>query len=83
LQERNPFEYLTTLNPASPWLVQPAQHTADLGRTLDAHFITADVLETISARDWNDDLVTARELPRETASERVQRYTYISRCLIL
>ncbi|KAJ3256834.1 Intracellular distribution of mitochondria [Boothiomyces macroporosus] len=70
---RHPYEYLLTPSPSYPWIVKSQEHKPDLGRVLDANFSASDVLDTLCARDWNEDLQNARELPRESAQERVQR----------
>ncbi|KAJ2998214.1 Intracellular distribution of mitochondria [Globomyces sp. JEL0801] len=70
---RHPFEYLMTSSPAYPWVVKSQPHTADSGRSVEANFIASDVLDTLCARDWNDDLQSAYELPKSTAQERVNR----------
>ncbi|KAJ3323619.1 Intracellular distribution of mitochondria [Boothiomyces sp. JEL0866] len=70
---RHPYEYLLTTTPSYPWIVKSQEHKADLGRILDASFNASDVLDTLCARDWNEDLQNARELPRESAQDRVQR----------
>ncbi|KAJ3269314.1 Intracellular distribution of mitochondria [Terramyces sp. JEL0728] len=70
---RHPYEYLLTTCPSYPWIVKSQEHKPELARTLDANFSASDVLETLCSRDWNDDLQNARELPRESAQERVQR----------
>ncbi|KAJ3334288.1 hypothetical protein HDU91_002766, partial [Kappamyces sp. JEL0680] len=73
ISQRHPFEYVPAPFPSYPWCVKPQQHTADLARSLDAVFVAADIAETLSARDWNDDIQSALELPRDSAHDRVLR----------
>ncbi|KAJ3404907.1 Intracellular distribution of mitochondria, partial [Chytridiales sp. JEL 0842] len=70
---RLPHEYL--IPPASkfPWLTRAPTHTADSSRTIDVSLAFADAADVYAARDWNEDLQAARELPRQTPQERVVR----------
>lgn len=68
--------------PAQPWLVSPVPAvTADPVRQQIAYLLTGAVgsegLE--GARDWNDDLQLARELPRATMQDRVNREKNLAR----
>ena len=71
--KRHVFETIPTLTPASPWLVKSQSHTNDPGRVLDTLFAATTCIDTLSSRDWNEDIQSARELPRETAQERILR----------
>lgn len=73
LRSIHPFEFMPVTTPTFPWCAKKASHTADATRSLDAYFIGSEALETVTARDWNDDIQTAFELPRESAHERVTR----------
>ncbi|KAJ3216138.1 Intracellular distribution of mitochondria [Dinochytrium kinnereticum] len=73
IQARHPFEYLLSPVNYFPWCVRPAQHEADPGRALDSVLIAADALELMASRDWNEDIQSARELPRSTHQDRVLR----------
>jgi protein TIF31 len=73
LNARHPFEYYLPMSPAIPWLVQPKSVTSDNGKTLDITLQSLEVIDTLCARDWNDDVQSARELPHENAQERILR----------
>jgi protein TIF31 len=68
----HPYEYLMTVSKTLPWQVKSdlKSHT---GRSLDEAFNSLEQAETISCRDWNDDIQSAKELPRESGQERVER----------
>jgi protein TIF31 len=70
---KHPFEYFMTNYPAYPWLVREKPHQADSGKTLDLVFRSSEIIDTLNARDFNDDIQTSRELPREHAQERISR----------
>ena len=79
LNLRHPFEYLVTSKPSYPWAVD----TEDLpnhATSLDSELAAFEVLDTLCARDWNEDIQTARELPKGNAGERVLRDQAIFRC---
>ncbi|KAL1922247.1 uncharacterized protein VTP21DRAFT_9786 [Calcarisporiella thermophila] len=58
--------------PANSWLVKSWPHTYDAGRPAEAYLVFG-VESADSLRDWNDELQTHRELPRNTLQERVLR----------
>lgn len=68
---------LTNSIPASPWLVSQSttnlsHQTPDQSRTQEAYLMSGlDGNDTM--RDWNEELQSTRELPRETVQERVFR----------
>ncbi|MDI1486847.1 MAG: Intracellular distribution of mitochondria [Ramalina farinacea] len=68
---------LTNAIPASPWLVSQStttlsHHAPDQSRTQEAYLMSGlDGNDTM--RDWNEELQSTRELPRETVQERVFR----------
>ncbi|EST05299.1 CLU domain protein [Kalmanozyma brasiliensis GHG001] len=72
---------LTNALPAFPWLVRNHNHSADPLRSQSAFLLTgatsADTLE--GTRDWNDELQSARELPRTTLPERLVRDRVLNR----
>ncbi|KAJ3301440.1 Intracellular distribution of mitochondria, partial [Blyttiomyces sp. JEL0837] len=70
---RHPYEYLLTNTPKNPWLVSSPIHDSDIGRALDSYVAASDAIELLSSRDWNDDLQSARELPRSHSQEKVTR----------
>ena len=74
---------LTNAIPASPWLISPTSvslgnHQPDIARTQENYLMSGpDGNETL--RDWNEELQSTRELPRETVQERVFRERLISK----
>ena len=74
---------LTNAIPSSPWLVTPAatslsSHQPDLTRTQET-FLLSGVENTETLRDWNEEIQSTRELPRETVQDRVFRERLISK----
>lgn len=68
---------LTNAIPSSPWLVAPtatslSSHQPDLTRTQET-FLLSGVENTETLRDWNEEIQSTRELPRETVQDRVFR----------
>ncbi len=68
---------LTNAIPSSPWLVAPATsslaaHQPDLTRTQETYLMSG-IENTETLRDWNEEIQTTRELPRETVQDRVFR----------
>ena len=83
--KRDPLSHfqLTNAIPSSPWLVapstiSPSAHQPDLARTQETYLISG-VENTETLRDWNEEIQTARELPRETVQDRVFRERLISK----
>ncbi|PWZ03845.1 hypothetical protein BCV70DRAFT_156369 [Testicularia cyperi] len=66
---------------AHPWLARVHNHQADHLRSQAAYLLTgatsADTLE--GTRDWNDEIQSARELPRTTLPERLMRDRVLNR----
>ena len=61
--------------PASPWLVPSSNsplcaHLPDLARTQES-YLASGIENAETLRDWNEELQSTRELPRETVQERV------------
>ena len=74
---------LTNAIPSSPWLVSPAvtslsAHQSDLTRTQET-YLTSGIDNTETLRDWNEEIQSTRELPRETVQDRVFRERLISK----
>ena len=74
---------LTNAIPSSPWLVAPtatslSSHQSDLTRTQET-FLLSGVEHTETLRDWNEEIQSTRELPRETVQDRVFRERLISK----
>lgn len=68
--------------PAHPWLVEPATTTvADPVRQQVSYLLSGatgpDGME--GAKDWNDEIQQAREMPRETMQDRVNREKNLAR----
>jgi protein TIF31 len=72
---------LATCSPAAPWLVPPPTNVADGTRSQLAYLYTgstsADTLP--SARDWNEELTSMRELPQATNDDRLFRDRYAAK----
>ncbi|KAI4165311.1 MAG: hypothetical protein LQ342_001179 [Letrouitia transgressa] len=69
--------HLTSAIPSYPWLVPAvssggATHQPDMTRTQETYLL-AGVENTETLRDWNEEIQTTRELPRETVQDRVFR----------
>lgn len=68
---------LTSAIPSNPWLVSASSfaataHQPDLTRTQETYLLSgAENTETL--RDWNEEIQSTRELPRETVQDRVFR----------
>ncbi|KAJ1026905.1 hypothetical protein NDA16_002199 [Ustilago loliicola] len=83
LSSRDYFSAVLVTNslPAFPWLARNHNHNADPLRSQAAFLLTgatsADTLE--GTRDWNDELQSARELPRTTLPERLMRDRVLNR----
>ena len=83
--KRDPLAHfqLTNAIPSSPWLVSPAvasllSHQPDNTRTQETYLLSGiDNAETL--RDWNEEIQSTRELPRETVQERVFRERLVSK----
>ncbi|KAI8806850.1 clustered mitochondria-domain-containing protein [Cladochytrium replicatum] len=86
---RHPYEFLLSSSAAYPWCVRktspegeepsPFPHTADPGLLMDIQLSAAETLDQFNARDWNEDLQSARELPRVTSQDRVLREQAIAK----
>ncbi len=83
LSSRDYFSAVPVTNslPAIPWLARQHPHNPDPLRSQAAFLLTgassADTLE--GTRDWNDELQSARELPRTTLPERLMRDRVLNR----
>lgn len=74
---------LTNAIPSSPWLVSPtitslANHQPDITRSQET-YLTSGIDNTETLRDWNEEIQSTRELPRETVQDRVLRERMISK----
>ncbi|KAL8873341.1 MAG: hypothetical protein Q9174_001179 [Haloplaca sp. 1 TL-2023] len=74
---------LTSAIPANPWLVSASatsatMHQPDLTRTQEAYLLSGmENAETL--RDWNEEIQSTREMPRETVQDRVFRERLIAK----
>ncbi|KAI8821824.1 clustered mitochondria-domain-containing protein [Fimicolochytrium jonesii] len=71
--QRNPLEYLHTVEAVYPWAVRSRKVAADEGRTLDMHLHATDQADGFGSHDWNEELQSIRELPHGTPHEKVHR----------
>ena len=76
---------LTNAIPSSPWLVFPtitslAVHQPDITRVQETYLL-AGVENTETLRDWNEEIQSTRELPREAVHDRVFRERLMSKIL--
>ncbi|KAL8688088.1 MAG: hypothetical protein Q9218_005913 [Villophora microphyllina] len=74
---------LTSAIPANPWLVSATAasatvHQSDLTRTQETYLLSG-VENTETLRDWNEEIQSTRELPRETVQDRVFRERLIAK----
>ena len=83
--KRDPLTHyqLTNAIPSSPWLVAPtatslSSHQPDFTRTQET-FLLSGIENTETLRDWNEEIQSTRELPRETVQDRVFRERLISK----
>ncbi len=77
--KRDPLAHyqFTSAIPSSPWLVSPQKlslsaHQPDLTRSQETYLLSG-VDNTETLRDWNEEIQSTRELPRESVRERVFR----------
>ncbi|KAJ3075473.1 Intracellular distribution of mitochondria [Podochytrium sp. JEL0797] len=73
-QTRHSHTYLLpSAQQTTPWLVQEPTVLPDPSRTLDVLVSTADTIDVLATRDWNNDFCLAALLPTTTATERMNR----------
>jgi len=68
---------ITNSSPASPWVVPAPSsplytHQPDITRTQESYLISG-IENPETLRDWNEEFQSTRELPKETAQDRVFR----------
>lgn len=68
---------ITNAIPASPWVVPAPSsplytHQPDITRTQECYLISG-IENTETLRDWNEEFQSTRELPKDTAQDRVFR----------
>lgn len=73
--KRHPLEVIPTPYQVFPWAVPQAEHTIDTLRAEDAAAIRIGYEEHMPGqlRDWNEELQSARELPKDTMQQRLLR----------
>jgi protein TIF31 len=69
ISKRDSYEYILPHHPIYPWILDSQTHVADPGRTLDSLLMASEVLDTFASKDWNDELMSAKELPKTTVNE--------------
>lgn len=74
---------LTSAIPASPWLVDAATlslsaHQPDLTRSQETYLMSG-IEHTDTLRDWNEEIQSTKELPKNTVQERVFRERLIAK----
>ncbi|KAK3828540.1 MAG: clustered mitochondria-domain-containing protein [Benniella sp.] len=69
---------VTTAQPAYSWAIQPSPHTFDSTRPSEA-YLNYGTDSVDSLRDWNDELQSHRELPRNNLQERVMRDRFLNK----
>ncbi|KAI4101151.1 MAG: hypothetical protein L6R37_005073 [Teloschistes peruensis] len=74
---------LTSAIPANPWLVSSTAasatvHQSDLTRTQETYLFSG-VENAETLRDWNEEIQSTRELPRQTVQDRVFRERLIAK----
>jgi protein TIF31 len=68
---------ITNATPATPWTVPAASsplclHQSDITRTQESYLISG-IENPETLRDWNEEFQSTRELPKDTAQDRVFR----------
>ncbi|CAB3979322.1 clustered mitochondria homolog, partial [Paramuricea clavata] len=73
--KRHPLEVIPTPFQVFPWAVPKLDHTQDRMRAEDSSYVRIGHEEHMPGqlRDWNEELQSARELPRETLQQRLLR----------
>ncbi|CAH3111333.1 unnamed protein product [Pocillopora meandrina] len=73
--KRHPLEVIPTPFQVFPWAVPQTEHTSDTLRAEDAAAVRIGYEEHMPGqlRDWNEELQSARELPKETIQQRLLR----------
>lgn len=86
-KERDPLAtfQLTNAIPSNPWLVSPAAaslaaHQPDITRIQETYLLSG-IENTETLRDWNEEIQSTRELPREAVHDRVFRERLMSKIL--
>ncbi|KAL8947203.1 MAG: hypothetical protein Q9222_006490 [Ikaeria aurantiellina] len=74
---------VTSAIPSNPWLVSApdisaAAHQPDISRSQETYLLSG-VDNTETLRDWNEEIQSTRELPRETVQDRVFRERLIAK----
>lgn len=83
--QRDPLATFQIINsiPSTPWAVPPPNsalctHAPDATRSQETYLLSG-VENTDTLRDWNEELQSAKELPKETVQDRVFRERLVSK----
>lgn len=73
--KRHPLEVIPTPYQVLPWAIPQTEHTIDTLRAEDAAAVRIGYEEHMPGqlRDWNEELQSARELPKDTMQQRLLR----------
>lgn len=76
VKEIDPLAFIKPTNTffAAPWIVNTANEIPDLSRTQN-------ITDDSTNKDWNEEIQSARELPKESFSERLVRERLLNRTL--
>ena len=77
--DSNSAEYLHTFEGARPWCLPEQTLSNNHARAFEAHLRTVDTNESASYRDWNEDMLCAREMPKGSGQERMFRDQHLIR----
>ncbi|CAM6110974.1 unnamed protein product [Calypogeia fissa] len=71
----HPFENVPVLLPPNPWLgaYPPPSHKRDIARAEDSLMVPYGTEVIGMQRDWNEELQSCREFPRESLQDRIMR----------
>lgn len=72
---------ITTCQPAAPWLVPTPDPIADGARSQTAYLLTGSLNAEYlpNSKDWNEELTSMRELPKESNDDKLMRDRYACR----
>lgn len=81
LASRPVLEYQPAFPEAAPWALPAQQPTEDTGRQLDTYIQGIEQLEQPIMRDYHEEIQAAREMPKETTTDRINRDAQIHRVM--
>ena len=86
--KRDPLASYQVINavPSCPWMVTSSstslpKHESDLTRTQETYLMSG-AENTESLRDWNEEIQSMKEMPRETVQDRIFRERMISKTYV-